>query len=228
MDAVQKANAGHPGTAMALAPVAYVLYTEAMRHDPGRPEWPDRDRFVLSAGHACILQYAALHLTGYDLTMDDLKQFRQWGSRTPGHPELARDTRPGIKITTGPLGQGVGNSVGMAIAEAMLAARYNRDGHEVVEPPHVSRSAPTATSWRACRARPRSIAGFLGLGKLCLIYDDNHITIEGSTDLAFGEDVARPLRGVRLPRAALRRRWTIDDVRAALDCRRGRDRRVRR
>ncbi|MDX6561162.1 MAG: transketolase, partial [Gaiellales bacterium] len=126
MDAVQKANAGHPGTAMALAPVAYVLYRERMRHDPADPSWPNRDRFVLSAGHACILQYAALHLSGYDLTIDDLEQFRQWGSRTPGHPELDREhPTPGVEITTGPLGQGVGNAVGMALAEAMLAVRYN-------------------------------------------------------------------------------------------------------
>ena len=138
MDAVQKANAGHPGTAMALAPVAYVLYRERMRHDPADPSWPNRDRFVLSAGHACILQYAALHLSGYDLTMDDLKQFRQWGSRTPGHPELERDHPiPGIEITTGPLGQGVGNAIGMALAEAMLAERYNRDGERAGRPPHV-------------------------------------------------------------------------------------------
>src|SRR5574338_1391533 len=131
MDAVQKANAGHPGTAMALAPVAYLLYAEEMRHDPSDPAWPGRDRFVLSAGHACILQYAALHLSGYDLTLDDLKQFRQWGSRTPGHPELSHT--PGVEVTTGPLGQGLSNAVGMAIAEAQLAAQYNRPGHELID-----------------------------------------------------------------------------------------------
>ena len=114
MDSVQKANAGHPGTAMALAPVAYVLYAEEMRHDPAEPDWPGRDRFVLSAGHACILQYASLHLCGYDLTLEDLKQFRQWGSRTPGHPELHHT--PGIETTTGPLGQGVGNAIGIGRA----------------------------------------------------------------------------------------------------------------
>jgi transketolase len=145
MDAVQKANAGHPGTAMALAPVAYVLYRERMRHDPADPSWPNRDRFVLSAGHACILQYAALHLSGYDLTMDDLKQFRQWGSRTPGHPELERDHPiPGIEITTGPAGQGVGNAIGMALAEAMLAERYDGDDRAQSTTARM-RSAPTAT-----------------------------------------------------------------------------------
>ena len=138
MDAVQKANAGHPGTAMALAPVAYVLYRERMRHDPADPAWPNRDRFVLSAGHACILQYAALHLSGYELTLDDLKQFRQWGSQHARAPGARPGTpTPGIEITTGPLGQGVGNAVGMALAEAMLAARYNRDGERARRPPHV-------------------------------------------------------------------------------------------
>src|SRR5438105_4653914 len=131
MDSVQKANAGHPGTAMALAPVAYLLYTELMRHNPADPVWPDRDRFVLSAGHACILQYAALHLAGYDLTLDDLKQFRQWGSRTPGHPE--HFLTPGVETTTGPLGQGVANGVGFGVAERFLAQRYNRPHHEIVD-----------------------------------------------------------------------------------------------
>src|SRR5580765_4594246 len=124
MDAVQKANAGHPGTAMALAPVAYVLFRERMRHDPADPHWPDRDRFVLSAGHACVLQYAALHLSGYDLTLEDLEQFRQWDSRTPGHPEWGHTA--GVETTTGPLGQGFANGVGMAIAQRFLGERYNR------------------------------------------------------------------------------------------------------
>ena len=131
MDAVQKANAGHPGTAMALAPLAYLLYRDVMRHNPADPHWPGRDRFVLSAGHACILQYASLHLAGYDLTLDDLKQFRQWGSRTPGHPEHGHTA--GIETTTGPLGQGFANGVGMAIAQRFLADRYNRPHHEIVD-----------------------------------------------------------------------------------------------
>src|SRR5690242_3824573 len=130
MDAVQKANAGHPGTAMALAPLAYLLYGELMRHNPADPAWPDRDRFVLSAGHACILQYAALYLSGYDLSLEDLQQFRQWGSRTPGHPEYGHT--PGVETTTGPLGQGFGNGVGMAVSQKFLGERYNRPQHEIV------------------------------------------------------------------------------------------------
>jgi transketolase len=213
MDAVQKANSGHPGTAMALAPVAYVLYTEAMRHDPGAPEWPDRDRFVLSAGHACILQYAALHLTGYDLTMDDLKLFRQWESRTPGHPELHHTA--GVNVTTGPLGQGVGNSVGMAIAEQMLAARYNRNGHEVVNH-RTFAICSDGDLMEGVSGEASSIAGFLGLGKLCLIYDDNHITIEGSTDLAFAEDVPARYEAYGFHVQRFDDTWTIDTVREAL------------
>src|SRR3954464_3581838 len=131
MDAVQKAESGHPGTPMALAPLAYALFTKHMRHDPADPSWPNRDRFVLSAGHASMLLYASLFLTGYDLTIDDIKQFRQWKSRTPGHPEYGYT--PGVETTTGPLGQGVGNAVGMAVAEAHLAAEFNRDGHDVVD-----------------------------------------------------------------------------------------------
>jgi transketolase len=131
MDAVQKANSGHPGTAMALAPLAYLLYAKHLRHNPANPDWPNRDRFVLSAGHACVLQYAALHLSGYDLSLDDLKQFRQWESRTPGHPE--HFVTPGVETTTGPLGAGFSNAVGFAVAERFLADRFNRPGHEIVD-----------------------------------------------------------------------------------------------
>src|SRR5580693_2777182 len=131
MDAVQRANAGHPGTAMALAPLGYTLFERFLRLNPADPAWPDRDRFVLSAGHACVLQYSLLHLVGYELSLDDLKRFRQWGSRTPGHPE--RGHTPGIEVTTGPLGQGFGNAVGMAMAERFLADRFNRPGHEIVD-----------------------------------------------------------------------------------------------
>ena len=217
MDAVQKANAGHPGTAMALAPVAYVLYRERMRHDPADPSWPNRDRFVLSAGHACILQYAALHLSGYDLTLDDLKQFRQWGSRTPGHPELDREHPiPGIEITTGPLGQGVGNAVGMALAEAMLAVRYNRDGNPLVD--HRTYAiCSDGDVMEGVSGEASSIAGFLGLDKLCLIYDDNRITIEGSTGLAFGEDVGLRYEAYGFHVQRLDDGWTTNDLRAALD-----------
>ena len=217
MDAVQKANAGHPGTAMALAPVAYVLYRERMRHDPADPAWPNRDRFVLSAGHACVLQYAALHLSGYGLSLDDLKQFRQWGSKTPGHPELERDHPiPGIEITTGPLGQGVGNAVGMALAEAMLAERYNNSGSALVD--HRTYAiCSDGDVMEGVSGEASSIAGFLGLGKLCLIYDDNHITIEGSTGLAFGEDVGLRYEGYGFHVQRLADGWTTDDLRAALD-----------
>jgi transketolase len=217
MDAVQKANSGHPGTAMALAPVAYVLYRERMRHDPAEPWWPNRDRFVLSAGHACILQYVALHLSGYDLTIDDLRQFRQWGSRTPGHPELERDHPiPGIEITTGPLGQGVGNAVGMALAEAMLAERYNGDGDPLVD--HCTYAiCSDGDVMEGVSGEASSLAGFLGLGKLCLIYDDNQITIEGSTGLAFGEDVGLRYEAYGFHVQRLDDGWSTDDLRAAFD-----------
>jgi transketolase len=213
MDAVQKANSGHPGTAMALAPVAYALYVETMRHAPDQPDWPDRDRFVLSAGHACMLQYAALHLTGYDLTMDDLKAFRQWGSKTPGHPEW-RHT-PGVNVTTGPLGQGVGNAVGMAIAERMLAARFNRPGHEVVDH-RTFAICSDGDMMEGVSSEASSFAGFLGLGKLCLIYDDNKITIEGSTDLTFEEDVAARYEAYGWHVQRFDDTWTLDTVRDAL------------
>ncbi len=143
MDAVQKANAGHPGTAMALAPLAYTIFHRFLRANPQDPHWADRDRFVLSNGHACVLQYALLHLTGYDLTIEDLQQFRQWGSRTPGHPE--RGHTAGIEVTTGPLGQGISNAVGLAMAERFLAERYNRPGHCDRRPPHLRRCAAMAT-----------------------------------------------------------------------------------
>ena len=185
MDSVQKANAGHPGTAMALAPVAYLLYTELMRHNPADPAWPDRDRFVLSAGHACILQYAALHLTGYDLSLDDLKQFRQWGSRTPGHPEHGHT--PGVEATTGPLGQGVGNGVGFGLAERFLAQRYNRPHHEIVNH-RVYAICSDGDLMEGVASEAASIAGHLGLGKLTYLYDDNHITIDGTTALSFSTE----------------------------------------
>jgi transketolase len=188
MDAIQKAGSGHPGTAMALAPAAYMLWTRFMRFDPVDPEWFDRDRFVLSAGHASVLQYAVLHLTGYPLSIRDLKQQRQWGSQTPGHPEY-RHT-PGVEVTTGPLGQGVANGVGLAIAERLLAARYNRPGQELVN----------HRTWVFCgdgdlmegvSAEASSLAGHLGLGKLTVLYDDNRITIDGPTSITFTEDVTK-------------------------------------
>jgi transketolase len=182
MDAVQKANAGHPGTAMALAPLAYLLYRDVMRHNPANPAWPGRDRFILSAGHACILQYAALHLAGYDLGLEDLQQFRQWGSRTPGHPELGHT--PGVETTTGPLGQGFANGVGMAIAARFLGERYNRPHHEVVDH-RIYAICSDGDLMEGVSQEAASIAGHLGLGNLVYFYDDNHITIDGTTALTF-------------------------------------------
>jgi transketolase len=182
MDAVQKANAGHPGTAMALAPLAYTLFTRFLRVNPDDTSWPNRDRFVLSAGHACVLQYSLLHLTGFDLGLEDLKQFRQWGSRTPGHPE--RGHAPGIEITTGPLGQGFANAVGMAIAERFLGERFNRPGQEVVDH-HCYVICSDGDMMEGISQEAASIAGHFGLGKLIVCYDDNHITIDGSTSISF-------------------------------------------
>ncbi len=185
MDAVQKANAGHPGTAMALAPLAYTIFTKFLRANPADPQWADRDRFVLSAGHACVLQYSLLHLCGYDVSLEDLQQFRQWGSRTPGHPE--RGHTPGIEVTTGPLGQGVGNSVGMAIAERFLADRFNRPGAEIVDH-HVYVIASDGDMMEGISQEAASIAGHFGLGRLIVCYDDNHITIDGTTALSFDSE----------------------------------------
>jgi len=188
MDAVQKANSGHPGTPMALAPVAHVLYTRIMRHSPQDPEWADRDRFVLSAGHASMLLYSILHLTGYDISLEDIKNFRQLGSPAAGHPEYRY--APGIETTTGPLGQGIATAVGMALAERMLAARFNRDGHGIVD--HFTYSIVSDGDLQeGISAEASSFAGHLGLGRLIAFYDQNHISIEGDTDLAFSEDVGQ-------------------------------------
>jgi transketolase len=185
MDSVQKANSGHPGTAMALAPLGYTLFKRFLHVDPQDTEWHDRDRFVLSSGHACVLQYALLHLCGYDLSLDDLQQFRQWGSRTPGHPE--RGHTPGVEVTTGPLGQGVGNAVGMALAERFLAERFNRPGHELVD--HRTYAiCSDGDLMEGISQEAASIAGHFGLGKLTLCYDDNHITIDGTTAISFDSE----------------------------------------
>ena len=186
MDAVQKADSGHPGTPMALAPIAYLLYTRYLHHDPADPAWPNRDRFVLSAGHACMLQYAALYLSGYALTLEDIKQFRQWGSKTPGHPEYGHT--PGIEVTTGPLGQGVGNSVGMAVAEANLATVFNRPGHEIIDH-RTYFICSDGDLMEGVSHEAASFAGHFRLGKLIGFYDDNHITIDGSTDLTYSDNV---------------------------------------
>ena len=188
MDAVQQANSGHPGTPMALAPLAYVLYTRVMQHNPANDEWPDRDRFVLSAGHASMLLYSMLYLTGYGLELEDLKRFRQVGSPTAGHPE--RKYAAGIETTTGPLGQGVATSVGLALAERMLAARFNREGHEVVDH-RTFTIVSDGDLQEGVASEACSLAGHLALGRLIGFYDDNHISIEGETELSFSEDVGR-------------------------------------
>src|SRR5436305_6654773 len=178
MDAIQKANSGHPGLPMAMAPAAYVLFRRIMQHDPAEPAWPNRDRFVLSAGHGSMLLYSVLHLTGYDVPLDQIKQFRQWGSLTPGHPE--RELTPGVETTTGPLGQGFGNGVGMAIAEAYLAARYNRPGFEVVS--HFTYGIVSdGDLMEGVASEAASLAGHLKLGKLIYLYDNNHISLAAST-----------------------------------------------
>src|SRR5436190_12451379 len=182
MDAVQKANAGHPGTAMALAPLGYTIFEQFLRVNPSDMRWPDRDRFVLSSGHACVLQYALLHLCGFDLALDDLQQFRQWGSRTPGHPE--RGHTPGVEVTTGPLGQGMANSVGMAMAERFLAEQFNRPGHDVVDH-HTYVICSDGDLMEGISQEAASLAGHFGLGKLIVCYDENHITIDGTTSLSF-------------------------------------------
>jgi len=185
-DAVQKANSGHPGTPMALAPVSYVIWSKFLKHNPTNPKWADRDRFVLSCGHASMLIYSLLHLYGYDLPLDELKNFRQWKSKTPGHPEFGHT--PGIETTTGPLGQGVANGVGFAIAERMLAARFNRPGHEIVNHT-VYGIVSDGDLMEGISHEAASLAGHLKLGKLIYMYDDNKITIDGHTDLAFSENI---------------------------------------
>src|SRR3954449_2460638 len=188
MDAVQKANSGHPGTPMALAPITYVLYTRTMKHAPSHPDWPDRDRFVLSAGHASMLLYSMLYLTGYGLTLDDLKNFRQLLSPTAGHPEYEYHHAPGIEATTGPLGQGVAMSVGMALGEAMAAARYNGDGDQLIDH-RTYVIASDGDIQEGVTSEASSLAGHLGLGKLIVFYDNNHIQLAGETSMAFSEDV---------------------------------------
>jgi transketolase len=188
MDGVQKAKSGHPGMPMGAAPMAYVLWTRHLKHSPTNPHWHNRDRFVLSAGHGSMLLYSLLHLTGYDLSLDDLKNFRQYKSKTPGHPEY--HLTPGVETTTGPLGQGFGNGVGMAIAEKYLSARYNRPNFEVVKY-RIYGIVGDGDLMEGVSSEAASLAGHLRLGNLIYLYDDNHISIDGNTKLAFTEDVAK-------------------------------------
>jgi transketolase len=197
MDAPHAARSGHQGTAMALAPLAHVLWTRVMRYDAAAPEWPDRDRFVLSAGHASILQYSMLHLTGYDLSLDDLRDFRQWGSRTPGHPE--RGHTDGVEVTTGPLGQGIGNAVGLALAERLLRARF---GTDVVDHRTYCVMGDGDLS-EGLSHEASSLAGHLGLGRLVCVYDDNHVSIDGPTELALNDDAAARFRSYG---------WHVEDL----------------
>jgi transketolase len=186
MDAVEAAKSGHPGAPMGLAPAAYILWTRVLKHNPQNPGWPNRDRFVLSCGHASALLYSLLYLCGYDLALDEIRRFRQWGSRTPGHPEY-RHT-PGVETTTGPLGQGIGNAVGMAIAERHLAARFNRGSRKVVD--HFTYVfCGDGDLMEGVASEAASLAGHLGLGRLICLYDDNHVTIDGGTELSFTENV---------------------------------------
>jgi len=188
IDAVQKANSGHPGLPLGAAPMAYVLWTRFMRYNPKNPKWHNRDRFLLSAGHGCMLLYALLHLTGYDLSLDEIKNFRQWGSKTPGHPEYG--LAPGVEITTGPLGQGFANGVGMAMGGAHLAAKFNQKDFPLIDH-HVYAIVSDGDLMEGVASEAASLAGHLKLGKLIYLYDDNHVTIEGFTNLAFSEDVPK-------------------------------------
>ena len=188
IDAVQKADSGHPGLPMGAAPMAYVLWTRFLRHNPSSPGWFDRDRFVLSPGHGSMLLYSLLYMTGYDLPLEEIKRFRKWGSKAPGHPE--RGLTPGVEVTTGPLGQGLGNAVGMAMAEAYLADRYNRPGFEIIN--HFTYAIVSdGDLMEGVASEAASIAGHLKLKKLILLYDDNHITLSAATTLTFSEDRAK-------------------------------------
>jgi transketolase len=188
VDMVQKANSGHPGLPLDAAPMAYVLWTKHMKYHPADPHWADRDRFVLSAGHGSALLYSLLHVTGYDLSLDDIRQFRQWGSKAPGHPEYGHT--PGVEVTTGPLGQGLANAVGMAIGEAHLAARYNRAGHDVID--HRTWAIVSdGDLMEGVASEAASLAGHLQLGKLVCLYDDNYVTLAAGTDITFSEDRAK-------------------------------------
>jgi transketolase len=213
MDAVQKAKSGHPGMPMGAAPMAYVVWTRHLKHSPSNPHWHNRDRFILSAGHGSMLLYGLLHLTGYDLSLDDLKNFRQWASKTPGHPEY--HVTPGVETTTGPLGQGFGNGIGMAIAERYLAARYNRPNFEVVNY-RIYGIVSDGDLMEGVSSEAASLAGHLRLGNIIYLYDDNHISIDGSTQLAFTEDVAKRFEAYGWQVQALEDGNDIEAINAAI------------
>src|SRR3954465_13101963 len=197
MDAVQRANSGHPGTPMALAPLAHVLFTRIMKYDAAVPDWPDRDRFVLSNGHASMLLYSLLYLTGFGLTLDDLRDFRQWGAKTAGHPEYRHAA--GIEVTTGPLGQGFANGVGIGLAEANLRARFGEEGVDH----HTFASCGGGDLEEGVSHEAASLAGHLGLGRLVYVYDDNHISIDGPTELALSDDPVKRFEAYG---------WSVEDV----------------
>jgi len=213
LDAVQKANSGHPGLPLGAAPMAYVLWTRFLRHNPRNPKWENRDRFLLSAGHGSMLLYSLLHLTGYDLSLDELKNFRQWGSKTPGHPEYG--LTPGVEITTGPLGQGFANGVGMAIGAAHLAAKFNKDGFPLIDH-HVYAIVSDGDLMEGVAAEAASLAGHLKLGKLIYLYDDNKVTIEGFTSLAFSEDVPKRFESYGWHTLTVADGNKLDDIEAAI------------
>src|SRR5271154_4344492 len=211
VDAVQAANSGHPGAPLGLAPAAYLLYTRVMKHNPADPKWPDRDRFVLSAGHASMLLYASLHLSGYDLSLDEIKKFRQLGSHTPGHPENIET--PGVETTTGPLGQGVGNAVGMAMAERFLREKFGAE----VSDHHIFGICSDGDLMEGVASEAASLAGHLALGRLVLLYDDNNITIDGPTTLAFSrEDVDARFRAYGWHTVTVDGGNDVDAIEAAL------------
>ena len=213
IDAIEAASSGHPGAPMGLAPVGYTLWTRFLRHNPADPGWPGRDRFVLSAGHASMLLYSLLHLTGYDLPIEQIMKFRQLGSMTPGHPELG--VTPGVEVTTGPLGQGISNSVGMALARDLIGARFNRPGYDLTGY-CIYCICGDGDLMEGVASESCSLAGHLGLGRLVCLYDDNKITIEGSTDLAFTEDVAGRFRAYGWHVSSVSDANDIDSVAAAI------------
>lgn len=214
MDAIEKANSGHPGAPMGLAAAAYVLWTRFLKHNPQNPDWYDRDRFVLSGGHASMLLYSLLYLTGYGLTLDDIKNFRQWGSKTPGHPEFGHTI--GVETTTGPLGQGVTNAVGMAMAECHLAGLFNKPGHDIVNH-NTFVMCGDGDLMEGISSEAASLAGHLGLSKLICLYDDNRISIEGSTDITFTEDVSMRFQAYNWQVITVEDGNNLDEIGQAID-----------